>query len=399
MSTDTTAAVTSLDSDATERLLVARRGAIAESGWDRGFRFVQPRNLAFWVYVILVGYGIVTLFKFFAPAAPVVGQAIVAATILFALYGALFWWFTMRIDRYAHQSRKLIVVAFVWGAFAASVGMAAHANTPILSLYGKAFGQAWASDWGAGLTAPFTEELAKGSGLLLLIALAPRLVSTAFDGFILGAFIGLGFQVVEDVQYALGSALNQFGANPLQNAATTIVLRFVAGIASHVLFSAVFCAGLVYFLGRPGEPRRRGRGLALMLTAMLLHGLWDDTGGILGSHTNLFVPTSLLLIVLALIVVTRVFAMTVPRERAYMRAVMAPEAANEVITTEELGTLSGDRKARRAYRKAGHGVSEKRRRRHLLEAAHDLAEELAGSGGRDTARVQYARTEISRLRG
>ena len=77
-----------------------------------------------------------------------------------------------------------------------------------------------------------------------------------------------------------------------------------------------------------------------------------------------------------------------------MRAVMAPEEASGVITAEELDTLSGNRRARRA----GHGVGTKRRRRHLLVAGHDLAEELARSGGRDTDRVQYARAEIARLR-
>ncbi|MFE7423680.1 PrsW family glutamic-type intramembrane protease [Rhodococcus sp. NPDC057529] len=134
-------------------------------------------------------------------------------------------------------------------------------------------------DWGAGLTAPFTEEISKGIGLLLLIALAPRLVRTAFDGFVLGAFIGLGFQILEDTQYALASSAAQFGANPVGNAMFTIVMRMTMGVAAHILYSAVFGAGLVYFLGRLAEPRRRGRGLALMATAMLLHGVWDNIGG------------------------------------------------------------------------------------------------------------------------
>jgi RsiW-degrading membrane proteinase PrsW (M82 family) len=218
----------------------------------------------------------------------------------------------------------IVVLPAVDRAVAASTGMAAHANDAILSLYTKGFGQSWASDWAAGLTAPFTEELAKGAGLLLLIALAPRLVSTAFDGFILGAFIGLGFQLVEDVQHALDSSVDQFGGNPVQNSATTIVLRMITGFASHILFSSVFCAGLVYFLGRPGEPRRLGRGLTLMLTAMALHGLWDDTGGFIGAHTSAYIPVAALLTVLAVVVVTRVFALTVPRERAYMRASWRP---------------------------------------------------------------------------
>ena len=91
--------------------------------------------------------------------------------------------------------------------------MAANADDAILGLYANTFGQAWALDWGAALSAMFTEEWAKGFGLLLLIGLAPRQVRTAFDGFILGAFIGLGFQIIEDIPYVLTSAGSEFGAN------------------------------------------------------------------------------------------------------------------------------------------------------------------------------------------
>ncbi|MFC0528782.1 PrsW family intramembrane metalloprotease [Phytohabitans kaempferiae] len=379
-------------------LLDARQAALRESGWGTRFVFFQPRNLAMWVYLLLVGAGAVIWFRYAAGQANAYGEVLIVATVLFGLYGALFWWFTQRIDRYAHQSRKLIVVAFLWGAFAAPWALAGNANASVISLWGKAFGQAWAIDWGAGLTAPFTEELSKGFGILLLIAMAPRLVATAFDGFVLGAFIGLGFQLLEDVQYALSSAGDQFGANPLGNAITTIVARMTLGVAAHILYSAVFCTGLVYFLGRPAEPRQRGRGLLLMASAMVLHGLWDNVGGIVGPY-GLLVPVFWLLLAgLAFFLVIRAFKWSVPRERAFMREVMAPEVADGTITREELDTLAGDRKARKAYRRSGHGHTERRRRGHLLEAAHDLADELAKSGGQETPRVQYARTELARLR-
>lgn len=382
-----------------DALLAARVDAIRNSGWGQTFRFAQPRNLAFWVYVVLVAIGAVSFTRYAGGQAPAYGEALIVATVLFALYCALFWWFTQRIDRYAHQSWKLIVLAFVWGAAAAPWALAANANTPMLEIWGKLFGQAWAADWGAGLTAPFTEEISKGIGILLLIALAPRLVRTAFDGFVLGAFIGLGFQILEDIQYALASSAAQFGANPVGNAMFTIVMRMGMGVAAHILYSAVFCAGLVYFLGRPAEPRRRGLGLALMATAMLLHGVWDNIGGIAGGSTALMFLLWFGVIAIAIVVVTRVFAMTVPRERTFMRAVLAPEAASGVVTDEEVDTLSGDRKARRRYRKRGGSRAERRQRDHVLEAVHDLADQLAEAGGRDTGTVLFARQEVARLRG
>ena len=152
----------------------ARDVAIDASRWGRRFVFYQPRNLAFWGYLLLVMLGVYLFAQVIAKQYPAFGQAITLAVTLLIPYGALFWWFTQRIDRYAKLPAKLMVAAFVWGGFAATWAMAASANDAARSLYAKVFGQTWALNWGAGLTAPFTEELAKGAGLLMLITLAPR---------------------------------------------------------------------------------------------------------------------------------------------------------------------------------------------------------------------------------
>lgn len=379
-------------------LTTARASAIENSGWGRSFTFYQPRNAAFWVYLLLVAGGAFQFASMLSAAAGAYGQAIGLSVILFTVYGALFWWFTHHIDRYARQPVKLMVVAFLWGGFAATWAMAANANDAILALYAKVFGQAWASDWGAGLAAPFTEETAKGIGLVLLIALASRLVRTAFDGFVLGAFIGLGFQIFEDVLYAMNSAASQFGANQIGAELSTVWLRMVFGVAAHVLYSAIFCAGLVYLLGRPAEPRRAGRGVVLMATAMLLHGLWDSAGALARGSNTLILPLWILLIAVALVIVVRVFRMTVPRERQFLHDILAPEAADGIITEDELTTLCGDRKTRKAFRKAAKSRADRTRTGHVLEAAGDLADALAESHGDDTGRVEFARAEVSRIR-
>ena len=382
----------------TEDLITARVEAIENSGWGRSFAFYQPRNAAFWVYLLLVVSGAFKLISMLSASAAAYGDAIALSFVLFGVYGAVFWWFTHHIDRYARQPVKLIVVAFFWGSFAATWVMAANANDAILALYAKTFGQAWASDWGAGLTAPFTEEIAKGVGLLLLVALASRLVRTAFDGFILGAFIGLGFQIFEDVLYALNSAASQFGADPVGAAMSTIVLRIVFGVAAHTLYSAIFCAGLVYLLGRPAEPRRVGRGLTLMASAMLLHGLWDSAGALSrGKNVLLFVLFAVI-ITAALTLAVRVFRTTVPREREFLRDVLAPEVERGVITGDELTALCGDRKVRKAFRKSAGNHADRKRNGYTLEAAADLADALAESRGTESGRVEFARSEVSRIR-
>jgi RsiW-degrading membrane proteinase PrsW (M82 family) len=376
----------------------ARDVALDLSGWGRRFVFYQPRNFAFWGYVTLVGIGVLTFFSTLAREYNAYGQAIGLAVTSFAIYAALFWWFTDRIDHYAKLPHNLMAVAFLWGGFAATGAMAANANDAILALYGKNFGQVWALNWGAGLAAPFTEELAKASGLLLLIALAQRHIRTAFDGFILGAFIGLGFQIVEDITYAMTSAGTQFGANQIGASVGTIILRMLTGVAAHILYSAIFCAGVVYLVGRPAEPRKVGRGLVLIAIPMLLHGTWDSVAAIAGQNALMLLGLLIGTIIVALIIVARVYKLTVARERDFVREVMAPEQARDVITPVELDAMAGNRKARKAYRKTGRNRHERRRARYILNAAYALGDELAAARGADTDRVRFARAEVARIR-
>ena len=376
----------------------ARDLALDLSGWGRPFGFYQPRNCAFWGYLMLVGIGFLVFVSTLAREYDAYGEAIALAVTSFAIYAALFWWFTQYIDHYAKLPAKLMVVAFLWGGFAATGAMAANANSAIIALYGKVFGQVWALNWGAGLAAPFTEETAKGSGLLLLIALAPRQVRTAFDGLILGAFIGLGFQIIEDISYAMTSAGTQFGANQIGASIGTIVLRMVSGVAAHILYSAIFCAGLVYLLGRPAEPRKVGRGLLLMATPMLLHGVWDSLGSIAGPSALALLGLLIAVVVIALVILVRVYKLTVQRERDIVRDVMTPEVARNVISGAELDAVAGNRKARKAFRKAGRNRSERKRARYVINAVYSLADELAVARGADSDRVRFARGEVGRIR-
>jgi protease PrsW len=376
----------------------ARDIALDLSGWGRRFSFYQPRNFAFWGYLLLVGTGFLAFISTLAREYDAYGEAIGLAVTSFAIYAALFWWFAAHIDHYAKLPAKLMVVAFLWGGFAATGAMAANANDAILALYGKTFGQVWALNWGAGLAAPFTEEWAKGSGLLLLIAMAPRQIRTAFDGFIMGAFIGLGFQIIEDITYAMTSAGTQFGANQIGASVGTIILRMVSGVAAHILYSAIFCAGVVYLLGRPAEPRKVGRGLLLIAIPMLLHGIWDSVGAIAGPSALKLIGLLIATIVVALVIVARVYNSTVKAERNFVRDVMAPEQARNVITPAELDAMAGNRKARKAYRKASRNRQERKRARYVLNSAYALADELAAARGADTDRVRFARSEVARIR-
>ncbi len=376
-----------------------REAAIEASGFGRTFTFVQTHNMAFWVYVLLFVVGLVAMYQQLQGPLAAFQGSLVLSFVLFAAYTVPFWLFLRHIDRFDSVPEKLAVAAFLYGGVVATFAMATYANNAVISLWGKTNGQQFAADWAAALTAPVTEELAKASGFVLLLLLAPRLIRTAFDGLIVGAFLGLGFQVFEDVIYGVLSAYGDFGVDAVGSTYTTSVTRVVLGLTSHWIYSAIFCAGLVYVIGRPNEPRRIGRGLLLMLAAMLLHGLWDATGGFAAINPLLF-PVFYLLVPVSLIsLFVWIYKASVVTERRWMRELMEPEVAAGALTQADVDALVGSRKERKAYVKANEGHKGHSHAKHVLHAASDLATQIARDGGADSDRVRFARAELLRVKG
>jgi RsiW-degrading membrane proteinase PrsW (M82 family) len=372
----------------------AQLAAIEQSGWGLPFRFFQPHNLAFWVYLLGVGGGALSILRYFGPHAGFYAPALAGGVLLFGLYLVPWLLLLRRQNRYTSQPAGLLAVAFVWGGVAATFWIALPANTALLEIWTKIGGTSFATNWAAGLTAPINEEWGKALGLVLILALAPRLVRSAYDGFIIGAFIGLGFQVFEDVLYAFNGAAEAFGVDQTGASLRIFVIRGLTGIVSHALFSAIFGAGLMWVLSRvPGE-RRVGRGVLTMLMAMVFHFTWDDLSGLSGGTVLYFVmaPALAAIELAALFYVLRHAAR---REREWTRDLLVPEVDAGVVDPGLLDAVSGLRRDRRRYRRQLHS---RRRSRHLTEAANDLAHEIALAGGAETGRVAHARAELIRLR-
>jgi RsiW-degrading membrane proteinase PrsW (M82 family) len=164
-----------------------------------------------------------------------------------------------------------------WGGTAA-VGCAIVANTGLSGIWAKSAGIEFASRWGAALTAPLNEELLKLSGVALIALVARQLVRGPLDGFFLGAFTGLGFQVVENWTFAMNSLITGGGVNEtaevLQSFATRVVLT---GLGSHWTMSAVAGTGIGVLLAHHGPPVRRRTvpAVCCVLTAMAMHWQFD----------------------------------------------------------------------------------------------------------------------------
>ena len=371
----------------------AQLRAIEQSGWGQPFRFLQPHNVAFWVYLLGVGGGALTMLRYFGPHAAFYSPALAGGVVLFGLYLVPWLLLLRHHNRFTAQPAGLLATGFVWGGVAATFWIALPANTALLAIWAKAGGTSFAADWAAGLTAPINEEFGKAIGLVLLIGLAPRLVRSAYDGFIIGAFIGLGFQVFEDLLYVYNGATQLYGVDQLGSSLRVFVVRGAAGIVSHALFSAIFCAGLMWVLGRTRGERNVVRGVLTMLMAMVFHFAWDDMGGLAGG-TAAAAVLPFAIAVVELVALFYVLRHAARQERTWMRDLLGPEVATGVVDPALLDAVSGLRKDRRRYRKHLHSRS---KARHRIEAATDLAHEISRSGGTESPGVAHTRAELIRL--
>ena len=371
--------------------------ALDSSGWGERFRLFQPHNLNFWVYAALMGVGVFQTWSFFGPQIGFYAGAFAIAAVLCTLCGTAWWLWLRHIDRWERQPVGLVVAGAAWGAIAATFGYAMTVNTAMLSLYTKLFGQDWAANWAAGATAPFTEESAKLCGFLLLMGLAPRLVRSANDGLVIGAFIGLGFAMFEDFLYAANSTGSNFGSDPEGNAVRMSAIRIAVSFVSHPLFSALVCCGVIYLIGTATQPRRVGRGIVYVLLGMFFHFTWDDAGGLGGGHALGSFGVMFLSTVLSFTALAYAFRHAAPPEYEVVRDILAPEVEAGTLTADEVdGVL--DRKSRKAFKKSAPNHKARRARKHLRRAILDLTHDVAGARGADTEEVRHSRAEVARLR-
>ena len=373
-------------------VVAARRAAIDESGWGAKFHLVQPRNFTFWVMAFLFVVCSNFTIQGFSNAGKAYPESVGLGSAWFGLFALLFLWIFNRLDRHSSIPAKAKIVAFLFAGLVTTFGMAGVNNNAFRSILHKTFGTDFLLDWSAGLTAPWSEEIVKVLPVILLIGLAPRVMRSAFDGFIIGAISGLGFQVFESVSYVWNTAALNFGE--AKYGTSTMMIRTVMS-TGHWAWSGVVGAGVVYLIGRPTEPPRRLLGGVLILLPMISHFVWDAMPALTGGATwsiALFLPLSIANLALFVWVYRR----TVARERDWARALMAPEVELGAITAAELDAYAGTRKDRKNFVKAEKG---RRRPKHVLEGVGDLADEIAQAYGVDTDDVVHARQEIARVRG
>lgn len=256
--------------EGTERLPAPRTGP------PRTQRLPSLVAMVFFGVLCLGGFGF-TLMNFTGAVRVFTAEAVVSMLLLAAV-GALGFWILRRIRPVRAPGLTFSLLALVWGMTGA-IGLALFANSQLMSAWSRAGGLEFGSAWGAALTAPMNEELLKVVGVVLIAVMAPRVVRGPVDGFILGALVGLGFQLVEDFTYALNAITMQGATEGMASVVQTLFLRVgLTGLGSHWAMSAVAGTAIGLLAAAAWRPSaRRAVGALLLLTlAMGVHWFFDS---------------------------------------------------------------------------------------------------------------------------
>lgn len=228
------------------------------------------------VYLLGVISGLAILAGSVGPTIAATPALAAASTVLFGSFGALCAWLVTKIPYFWPLSRETAVLAVPWGAVVA-VGYALLANLAIYEhLADRADGPAWSS------FAPFTEEPVKDLGIVMVLLLAASRPRTALDGLMAGSFVGLGFEVVENIVQSLNNAIASAPAGhpaQWQSLATDVIHEVLRrSWTGHIIISGIAGFGIGYAMTARHRPalHRWALASALVVLAFAGHLLWNS---------------------------------------------------------------------------------------------------------------------------
>ncbi|ADD43927.1 PrsW family intramembrane metalloprotease [Stackebrandtia nassauensis] len=335
--------------------------------------FVRVRKPAYWLYVVLVGFGLVSLGSMMSDAVTALSSALWIAALLNGALAAVFVLILSRMDLFEREPAAVRAAAFIWGAVVAT-SVAIIANNNLLALMTKLFGTGFAARWGAALAGPTNEEWLKTLGVIILVLIVKEHFNRSIDGLTYGAMCGLGFQVTENMVYAINNAYSNPNSDVAGAVSVTVIRILVAGPWSHPIYSGVAGLGIAYAVttkGMRSPLRRYGIAVGLFIAAWLMHALWNSPlpDGMPNGVGALAVYGKGALILIFFFVLYRYAARY---EWHWFERIMTGQSA-EVITETEMAsmrTLRTRRKARKQadfeYGPKGRKLVARMQRAHLM---------------------------------
>lgn len=340
--------------------------------------FVRVRRPAYWIYVGLIAFGLLHIGGTLRGGFNQIASALWVPLLLNGLMALLFIWILGKLDYLEREPAAVRAAALLWGALVAT-SVSIIANNALLSLLTKTYGVRFTAKWGAALAGPINEEWVKTIGVVILVLIVREHFQRAMDGLTYGAFVGLGFQVVENLLYAINNALSNPNSDTSGSVSVTLLRILIAGPWSHPVYSGVAGLGIAFFVTQTTRTwlTRYAVAAGCFVAAWSLHFLWN-------SPLPAWLPKSMSFLavygkgLLILVFFLILYGMAARREWHWFTEIMADESP-EVITSEELVSMRTLRTRRLARSKGAKesGLSGRRLVRRLQRAQRVLGEALA----------------------
>jgi RsiW-degrading membrane proteinase PrsW (M82 family) len=338
---------------------------VARRSWERPSTYVlvAAYALGLWRIGTVLGQG----FSDF-PLATITAAALV---VVFAVPFVLL---VRVIDFLEREPLGLQVLAILWGGVVAT-SAALSGGAALQNLLAKVFSPAAAARWGPAVTGAAVEEL------------------VMVDGFVYGALVGLGFQLIEDMVFALSAVALDAGVDAIAPVIGSFLVRgFLGGLWSHTLFTALAGAGVAYALTRRSHPAWQRTAVALLLFGLAagFHFLWNSPFLAVRPPIGLLGVVAVVLVkgIPALLVGVALLLAAERREAHYYSGLLARAADPQIASQDEIATLVSPRRRVAARRRARDrlGWTGTRAVRRLQRAQAQLAVALSRDPGAEVLR-------------
>jgi RsiW-degrading membrane proteinase PrsW (M82 family) len=233
------------------------------------------------------------------------------SAVVWLAYGALLLVFFVRPARRAQVLGTGVLLALTWGGLAA-LNIAAEANGAAEAIASNVSADL-DETWTLVFVSPAIEETMKTLGIVLLAFLPAARRFGPAAGLVVGALVGVSFQVVENELFTVH---NMFNApdDPGLVLLEMLFIRGLVGVFSHVAYSGAIGAAIGWLLVGPASDRRRRLSVTagVFVLMVVLHS-WSNWA----AHEQEVILYLLTMgIGLAVLIVTARFALSPPRMTA-----------------------------------------------------------------------------------
>ena len=281
------------------------------------------------------------------------------------------------IDRLEPEPWSTLAFVFLWGAGVAIVVALVINTAGDLLFWTPVFGPETGRFYAAAFGAPPVEETAKGAVLFLLLWRKRDEIDGPTDGIVYAAMVGLGFALVENVNYYLQAlatgAITHSGLLPL---VITVGLRGVLSPLCHPMFTAMTGLGVAY------AAKHRGAAgffavIGGWIGAMVLHFIWNFGSGLGPPVLIVRAGTIVAYVILALVLAGLIVVLVMDRKRiiATIQRFLPPYAQYGIVSPSDvqmLSTLKARRRAR-SWASGQFGAGGKKAMREYQLAGTELA--------------------------